>query len=222
MLGALPLVATALAGCIGPLPCAVLSMFWGVDGVAACGDAPALGAPGSLPPKSIATVRGGAFFAAAASCEGTCDGTIGSPGVGSRWGAPGMSCVPGFFGRAGGGGGATEGRSFSMAFPMTCWNASRCEIALLTARGETCEGCAPSTSGGFDADLFVSSSTRSRGEADRLGGAVAANGSGVLGDAVTANGLTEAFGATPAGTLTTLTFDDGLAGAAAETFALGR
>lgn len=154
-----------------------------------------------------------------------------------------MSCVPGFFARAGGaGGGATDERALSIALSTACWNAPRCESALLTASGDTCEG---SFGGGvFDGDLAVALATSEpctfgaaatspdpdpgvEGDGDRTadaswraaatedGEAVAANGSGLLGDAVAANGLTGAFGSNVLlGEATMFTLDDGLTGAA--------
>ncbi|MDF2694740.1 MAG: hypothetical protein K0S65_3123, partial [Labilithrix sp.] len=47
-----------------------------------------------------------------------------------------MSCVPGFFFAAGG---ATDAAALSFALSSACWKAPRCESALLTASGETCE-----------------------------------------------------------------------------------
>ena len=182
--------------------------------------------------------------AASGSPSEVCAVGGGASGFGSRFGpmgAFGMSCVPGFFARAGAGGGATDERAFSIAFPTACWNAPRCESALLTASGETCEGSF-GAGGGLDGDAALLSAlsvappaagaastdpdpgafdgactieTSCRAAATEAGEAVAANGSGVLGEAVVANGLTGAFGSKPPlGEATMLTFEDGLAGAA--------
>jgi hypothetical protein len=113
----------------------------------------------------IATVRCGAAFAGAAfSSPG-----FFSWGVGGRFGAFAMIWVPGFFARAGapgvggcaeadggtgcagGAGGLTED-AFSLALSIACWKAPRCEIALLTASGETCEGSPSRGVGGREGD----------------------------------------------------------------------
>jgi hypothetical protein len=110
-----------------------------------------------LPAKFIATVRGGAFFAGGASCS-VAGAPAGVPGVGRRLGTEGISCVPGFFARGGAGGGVTDERALSIALSTACWNAPRCERALLTASGETWDGSLAG-GGGADGDFVVSLAT---------------------------------------------------------------
>jgi len=154
--GALPAGACAAAcgvGCAAlgaPLPAGVVlgaalpgaTLPLALPGAPTLAGAPTLGrpAPGLNP---IATVR--CFFG------GTEGGGILSPPSpdfdSGRIGAFGMSCVPGFL-RWGGGGGATDDRSFAAAsatsLKLRLW-------ALLTASGETC-GFSPDE-GGCEVDV---------------------------------------------------------------------
>lgn len=99
----------------------------------------------------------------------------------------------------------------SIAPPIACWKAPSWESALLTASGETCEVAA-----GVGASLDGEGRRRwRRALVIESGDAVVANGSGMLGAAVTANGFTGAFGSAPLRSAAeAFTLDEGLVGAA--------
>lgn len=94
---------------------------------------------------SISCVRSGGLIAGGAAADGAAaDGATADGGCGTL----GMSCVPGIRfcgdGTDGGGGGLVPVpdlfvSSDGIAPAAACWNAPRCDSALLTASGDTCD-----------------------------------------------------------------------------------